>query len=240
MIRVFLAASCLIASVLSACGGTVCQPDRCGSGQVCSLSGTCEPAPASGGDEELVIIDEDAPLPRAYEVSCHAWGTSDGEHADEVRLGGENGVTLYLAFPLDSAEVGTAVLELQPSEDTTYGAPQTLEVWDVTPFESVDARRLPGARFERHRRRSVWQSRYRIDVSAMAQAADETLYLAVRAQGDAPGWRIATPGAATSALRPRLMVHGVSVEPSVAESNAPEPSEGPVAATPESDATPRR
>ncbi|MFK8001508.1 MAG: hypothetical protein AB8H86_18070 [Polyangiales bacterium] len=206
MIRAFL-----VASVLTACGGTVCQPDRCGSGRVCGLSGTCEPAPA-GDEEELVIVDEDAELPIAYEVSSLVWGTSDGEQADEVPLGGESGATLYLAFRLHPEEVATAVLELQPSEDTTYGAPQTLEVWDVTAFESIDVRRLPGARFERHARRSVWQSRFRVDVSAMAQAADEVVYLAVRARGDSPGWRIATPGAGNPLLRPRLVVHGESAE----------------------------
>lgn len=240
MIRAFF-----VASVLSACGGTVCQPDRCGSGQVCGLSGACEAAPASGGEEELVIIDEDAPLPRAYEVSSQVWGTSDGEHADEVPFGGQNGATLYLAFQLDSADVGSAVLELHPSEDTTYGAPQTLEVSDVTAFESIDVRRLPGARFERHSRRSVWQNRFRVDVSAMAQAADDVLYLAIRAQGDAPGWRIATPGAANPSLRPRLVVHEVSDEGSAVDSSAVEPNAlqstaAPAAAESESGAAPRR
>lgn len=207
----------LVASVLTACGGTVCQPDRCGSGHVCGLAGVCEPAPASTGDEEeLIILDEDAPLPRAYEVSSQVWGTSSGERHDELALGGQYGATLYLAFRLEPADVGTAVLELVPSEDTTYGAPQTVEVWDVTPFDSIDIGRLPGARFERHARRTVWQHRFRLDVSAMAQAADGVLYLAIRGRGDSPGWRIATPGAADPFYHPRLIVHGVT-EPNATE-----------------------
>ena len=207
-------------AALSACGGAVCQPDRCGVGRVCGLSGACEAAPASSGDDEaLVILDEDAPLEQAYEASSRLWGTSEGDRNDEVAFGGEHGATLYLAFALEASAVDTAVLELSPSEDTTYGAPQTVEVWDVTAFEAIDVGRLPGAQFERHARHTVWQPHLRIDVSLMARAAHGVLYLAIRGRGASPGWRVATPGAADPARCPRLVVHAVA-EPRDSEQNA--------------------
>ncbi|MEM6955801.1 MAG: hypothetical protein AAF645_08930 [Myxococcota bacterium] len=191
----------LVVLTLAACRPP-CQPDRCGEGSVCGLAGECEAVPTAGSEGEA---EEDTPLPRRSIVVADRWGLNDGEHREELQVS-DGGERMYLSFPLPVG-ASSAVLVLHPAPDSTFGNVMKLEARAVGHFERVRAGRLPGPTGGRVQRTVSWQNPQRLDVSDLLPVRGvPRLSLSIAAEGPAPGWRLATPGAADATLRPRLLV----------------------------------
>ena len=200
----------LLACTLGGCGAAVCQPDRCAEGLVCSFEGRCEAPPEAPEEPEVVDTDAEPVLERMALAPLRYWGVGSGQPRDEVRIGGDEGDTLYLAFELP-ADSQSAVLELRFAEDRTFGGPTRVNVRPVSAFTQVEPGRLPGVRPGGVSRRSVPQEVLRFEVDDLRQGS--MVYLAVEGEGPSPGFRIATPGATMRAHRPRLSVRRPPVEP---------------------------